>query len=76
MIVFFKPRVMRMLSGRNSIMIRDFDDLGKGDYFVYSKEMKGYDQVMLENIFDPGVSLGFQLVFENERFAVYRIVKR
>jgi hypothetical protein len=74
-IVFFKPRVMRMMADRNAIMIRDFDDLGKGDYYAYSKEMKGYDQVMLETVFDPGVCLGFELRFENERFTVYRIVK-
>lgn len=73
--VFFKPRAMTLLSGRNAFMTKDMSRLAdKGDYLVINKKID-YDQVAIEgDEFREKLSSGFfTQVFENSGFIIYRI---
>ena len=74
-IVFFKPRVMRMITNRNSIMIDRCTDLLKGDYYVFHKKMGSYDQVLLEKVTKCVPLIELESKFDNEKFTVYRMKK-
>jgi 4-amino-4-deoxy-L-arabinose transferase-like glycosyltransferase len=72
-IVFFKPRVMFLMTGRRSIALDRPALLAKGDYLVthkYTLEHAGM-QVGAANV--PGTA---RLVYENDRFTVHRLVSR
>ena len=75
-VVFFKPRVMRMLTNRNAIMINKCEDLHKGDYLVYYK--KTYNQVFLasDTINCNKFINSLTLIYDNENFRVYKIIRK
>lgn len=74
-IIFFKPRVMRMLTGRSSIMINTCADLSEGDYYIYHKEMGSRYQVLLENVETCYTPIKIEPVFDNDKFTVNKIAK-
>ncbi|MBN1104912.1 MAG: phospholipid carrier-dependent glycosyltransferase [Deltaproteobacteria bacterium] len=74
-IVFFKPRLMRMLTNRDSIMIHQCADLSKGDYYVFHKEFHPQNQVQLEDIAACAGGPRLEASFDNEAFTVYRVEK-
>lgn len=69
-IVFFKPRAMRLLSGRDSFLTQNCADLSKGDYVVIHEKQGGNGQIADVEAC-TGVSLS--LVFNNQRFSIYKI---
>jgi hypothetical protein len=71
-IVFFKPRAMRLFTDRDSIMVLECDRLKLGDYIVLHKTWE-YSQILPDKIQDCKQSI--ELVFENRRFLVYEILK-
>ncbi len=71
-IVFFKPRAMRLFTDRDSLMILECDGLPLGDYIVISK--KAENSQIPPNQIDE-CSLPLNTVFENRRFLVYQIQK-
>jgi hypothetical protein len=72
-IVFFKPRVMRLMTNRDSIMSTDCDHILKGNYLVLSKKVGANQQIPPEQIYSCDLFL--DTVFENTRFIVYEIQK-
>ena len=74
-IIFFKPRVMRMFTDRNSIVITKCTDLSQGSYYVYHKEMGEYSQVLLKDIAECNPPKKLEIKFDNDKFKVYKIVK-
>jgi hypothetical protein len=70
-IVFFKPRAMRLLSGRDSFMTQRCEDLAKGDYFVLA-EKQGSNAQIADLSLCPG--LNYPVVFNNQRFTVYEVL--
>jgi len=74
-IVFFKPRVLRMMTGRNSILIDDPSRLQKGNYLVLHKHMGNYCQLAPENISNATSMDLLQRIYENADFSVYKIMR-
>jgi hypothetical protein len=71
-IVFFKPRAMRLFSDRDSIMVLECESLLKGDYFAQHKNWE-YSQILPDEI--EACNLSLETVFENQRFIVYEVPK-
>lgn len=70
-IVFFKPRAMRLMSNRNSIMSTECSRILLGDYLVLSKLVGENQQIPPERI--ESCQLPLDHVFENRKFIIYRI---
>lgn len=73
-IVFRKPRVMRLFTGRPSLMIDKVDDVGRGKVLVFDKsqnqkwhQLKAPEKEVL--VSDKKIDL----VFQNDEFEVYRL---
>jgi hypothetical protein len=73
-IAFYKPRAMRLMTDRNSIMTSNTSDVKKADYFVYDKKQGrggNKDQVNRQEI-DTLVSQGLlRGIYSNNRFEIY-----
>lgn len=71
-IVFFKPRAMRLLTDRDSFMTERCEDLARGDYVVIHEKQGSNAQIGdLEAC--PGVN--YPVVFNNQRFTVYEVAR-
>ena len=73
-IVFFKPRVLSFMINRQSLRIRNIDEIkeGKGDYLLYYKpfnfgQLKGQEYEELQNRLQP--------TFENSEYILYKLDK-
>ena len=71
-VVFFKPRAMRLFTNRDSIMALECDHLTRGDYIVLHKTWE-YSQILPDKIQDCNLPL--TSMFENRRFIIYEILK-
>jgi hypothetical protein len=72
-IVFFKPRAMRLMTGRDSLLSTDCAGILKGDYLVLSRKVEKNQQVSPEEI--DACNLPLDQVFKNNRFIVYQVLK-
>lgn len=71
-IVFVRPRAMRLFTNRDSFMTENCADLPKGDYAAIHEKIGNVGQIPPGQITAcPGVTL--EEVFNNRRFTVYRI---
>jgi hypothetical protein len=71
-IVFFKPRAMRLMSDRNALALTECDRIPEGDYLVLSKKVGENLQIPPERIGE--CKLHLDKVFENRRFIVYKLL--
>lgn len=71
-IVFFKPRALRLFTDRDSIMSLECDHLLLGDYVALHKNWE-YSQILPGDIQDCNLPL--ETVYENRRFVVYEVQK-
>lgn len=69
-IVFYKPRAMRLFTNRNTFMSTDCDRLALGNYVVlsYKAENSQIPPAEIDNC-----KLAIKLVFENKRFIIYEL---
>src|SRR5699024_11346640 len=74
-IIFFKPRVLHLYTGRKSFIMEYKEDLRRGDYYIMHKKKGSYDQVPVYNSPDLEQK-SLQQTFENEIFIVYKIAKQ
>lgn len=75
-VIFFKPRAMRLMTDRASIMVTHEDQLGRGDYVCTYLCHSARDQVELgamERLAEEGRA---SVVFTNADFCVHRIRSR
>jgi len=72
-IVFFKPRVMRLMTDRDALALTECDQIQKGDYLALSKKVGENLQISPDQIDECGLALG--IVLQNRRFIVYRLLK-
>jgi hypothetical protein len=71
-IVFFKPRLMRMMTDRKSIMLKTKDELSRGDYLCfYLANVK--DQVSPDTMDDLFKQKAAILIYKNSEFLVFRL---
>jgi len=70
-IIFFKPRAMRLFTDRDSFMTENCEGLTKGDYLVIHEKQGSNGQLTQQSAEACGVPL--ESVFNNKRFTVYKI---
>lgn len=71
-VVFFKPRVMKLMTDRDSIMSMECDLVLKGDYLVLSRKVGPNQQIPPEEI--GSCNLPLHEVLKNNRFIIYEIL--
>lgn len=71
-VVFFKPRALRLFTDRDSIMSLECDRLLLGDYVALHKTWE-YSQILPDQIQSCNIPL--ITMFENRRFILYEIAK-
>ncbi|HUE99529.1 MAG TPA: hypothetical protein VMN99_09755 [Anaerolineales bacterium] len=72
-LIFYKARVMRLMTDYPSIMINKCDGMLKGDYLILSKKVGENNQVPPDQIKACNLPLDKEL--ENRRFIIYKIEK-
>ena len=72
-IVFFKPRAMRLMTDRYTLALTECERMLEGDYLALSKKVGENLQIPPERIDECNVPL--DMVFKNRRFVVYRVMK-
>jgi 4-amino-4-deoxy-L-arabinose transferase-like glycosyltransferase len=72
-IVFFKPRAMRLMTGHDSLMSTECDRVLMGDYLVLSRKVGPNQQIPPDDI--KACNLPLKEVLRNSRFIVYKIQK-
>ena len=72
-VVFFKPRALRLLTGRDAILGADCAHVGRGDYVVLHRAAGTFDQVPPERLGACGLET--EVVLENATFVARRIVR-
>ena len=72
-VIFFKPRVMVMMTDHPTIMSTECNRMWKGDYLVLSRKVGENQQITPENI--GACNLPLKQVLKNNRFVVYHLQK-
>jgi hypothetical protein len=72
-IVFFKPRAMRLMTDRNALALTECERILEGDYLALSKKVGENLQIPPEQIDECNLPL--DKVFENRRFVVYQVME-
>jgi hypothetical protein len=72
-VVFFKPRVMKLMTDHESIMSMDCQHILNGDVLVLSRKVGPNQQIPPEEI--GACNLPLNEVLQNNRFIVYQIKK-
>jgi len=72
-VIFFKPRVMVIMTDHPTIMSTECDRMLKGDYLVLSRKVGENQQITPEEI--GSCNLPLSQVLKNNRFVVYQIQK-
>jgi energy-coupling factor transporter transmembrane protein EcfT len=72
-IIFFKPRAMRLMTNRDSLLSTDCKGILKGDYLVLSRKVGENQQITPDEI--DSCNLPLNQVLKNNRFIVYEIQK-
>jgi hypothetical protein len=72
-IVFWKPRVMRLMTDRPSLVLREEDQVMRGDYLCMYVGGRVYDQVSVEAVEALVAEGAARLLYENSDFRVYRL---
>lgn len=69
-ILFWKPRVMSFISGRQSLRVTKLSEIreGKGNFLIYNKKVD-YGQIPFEELQEVKEEL--KPIYENEQFEVY-----
>ena len=70
-IIFFKPRIMTLMTGRDSILVLSCDNLAKADYVVINLKWEDMGQIAPEEITSCATPLGE--LYKNRRFVIYKI---
>ena len=72
-IIFVKPRALRLFTERSSFMSDQCADLSKGDFVALNLKMDDSGQIPPDTIKDCGTGVNLNQVFQNKRFVVYKI---
>jgi 4-amino-4-deoxy-L-arabinose transferase-like glycosyltransferase len=69
-IIFFRPRLMRLLTARDAYMAQSCNNLNAGDYLVMHEKQGTNGQIG-----DVSICAGrdFPVVFNNKRFTIYKL---
>jgi 4-amino-4-deoxy-L-arabinose transferase-like glycosyltransferase len=73
-VIFFKPRAMRLRTERDAFFTTRCEDLPDGDYVVIEKSMGGYDQILPAEVTHCNPAVSLTPVYEKDQFVVYQIL--
>ena len=72
-VIFFKPRTMRLRADRAAFMTLDCQDLPKGDYVVVYDSEHGYDQIEPAAVTRCNPAVSLVSVYDHYDFIVYEV---
>ena len=72
-IIFVRPRALRLFTERSSFMTENCADLVKGDYVVIHLKMDGNGQIPPEKVTSCNPVVSLEQDYQNKRFVVYKI---
>jgi hypothetical protein len=72
-VIFFKPRALRLLTDRDSFMTNTCEKIPLGDYVVINEKQGDNGQLTEQALLSCPIQV--QLIHKNKRFAVYQILK-
>jgi hypothetical protein len=72
-IIFMRPRALRLFTERDSFMTQRCEDLPRGDFVVLHLKMDGNGQIPPEQIGACSPALKLETAYQNKRFIVYQI---
>jgi len=70
-VVFFKPRIMHLMTNLDSILILSCENLPRGEYLVINKKWEDMGQIAPDEA--KSCSVGLEKLFWNRRFILYHI---
>ena len=73
LIIFFKPRAMRLMTDHDAIAITECEGIPLGDYLILSRKVGENLQIPPEDI--DSCNLPLDEVYRNRRFIIYEILK-
>ncbi len=74
-IVFFKPRLMALMTGRRSVKLFSLSDLPRGDYLCLYRPDEVLDQVLPDEVKCMIGKETIEPVYSNPDFVMYRLLK-
>jgi hypothetical protein len=74
-VIFMRPRALRLFTGHDSFMTENCADLSKGDYVAIHEKYADNGQIAPEKITSCNPAVKLEMVFNNKRFTVYKIEK-
>jgi hypothetical protein len=74
-IVFFKPRALRMLTGHPSIQVDSTSEIDRGDYLCLFLGPEAYQQITAEQATELVKAGELKLIYTNGEYNLYRILK-
>jgi hypothetical protein len=74
-LVFFKPRLMKLMTERYAILLEDCARIAEADYVVIHEKQERNGQIHPDEIKTCNPSVGLQVVFKNQRFTIYLVNK-
>ena len=72
-LIFFKPRLMKLLTDRYTILIEDCARIGEGDYVVIHEKQERNGQIDPDEIKTCNPNIELQIAFKNQRFTIYQV---
>jgi 4-amino-4-deoxy-L-arabinose transferase-like glycosyltransferase len=72
-VVFFKPRLMLLMTGRDSILVQRCNRLGRGDYLILARKTGLGLQISPHDVPACNAALSEAPVFVNDDFLAYKI---
>ncbi len=72
-VIFVRPRALRLFTGRDSFMTGRCSDLVKGDYVVIHEKMADNGQISPDQVASCNPAVRLEKVYANKRFTVYKI---
>ena len=71
--IFVRPRALRLFTDRDAFMTDRCSDLLKGDYLILHLKMEANGQISPDKIQSCGPAIKLEETFQNKRFIVYKI---
>lgn len=71
--IFVRPRALRLFTDRDAFMTENCVDLSKGDYLILHLKMEDNGQIAPDRADSCGQSIQLEEVFRNRRFVVLKI---
>lgn len=73
---FYKPRLLRMLTNRDSLTIMNCEQMPRAQYFVVTKDRADEAQINPKLLPTCSTTVRLEQLYENSRFTIYKVFPR